>query len=121
MPGHRILFALVVGYVIAPLGAQPQAPSRAAMPSPIQQFQGWTPSTFDDALRSLSPAASMLVAPGLAAFRVDSLQAPRRTCPMPVMTPDTTRFPVISRSRRDSLLQDPMPTVAPRCENPLHR
>ena len=121
MPGHRILFALVVGSVVASLGAQAPVRSRVPTPSPIQQFQAWPRATLDDALRTLTPAASMLVAPGLSAFRVDSLRAPRHTCPMPVMTPDTTRFPVISRSRRDSLFEDPMPTVAPRCENPLRR
>ena len=121
MPGHRILFALVVGSVVASLGAQAPVRSRVPTPSPIQQFQPWAPATLDDALHTVTPAASLLFPPGVAAFRVDSLRAPRHTCPMPVATPDTTRFPVISRSRRDSLLEDPMPTVAPRCENPLHR
>jgi hypothetical protein len=71
----------------------------------------------------LDPAVSMFaVPPAIASLtRVDTITTQRRTCPMPVLAPDSTRFATARVPVRDSAAHDAMPTLAPPCENPLRR
>jgi hypothetical protein len=53
------------------------------------------------------------------AMIADSLRAVRRTCPMLVMTPDSTRSEHMPRVAADTTRRDSIPTLRPGCVNPL--
>jgi hypothetical protein len=122
---RRMLVALCFVFLAGPLEAQRRIYSRVVAPPTPEAFQSPTTAELGRLLRggSLAPPASVLVAPHTAASltRVDTIRARRRTCPMPVLAPDSARFAAGPIPVRDSLSRDPMPTFAPLCENPLRR
>src|SRR6476620_4678566 len=53
--------------------------------------------------------------------RADTVRAPIRNCPMPVMKPDTSKLERIRVFKTDSTYKSTMPVIRPPCVNPLNR
>src|SRR5262252_4386708 len=51
----------------------------------------------------------------------DSVGAPRRTCPIPILVPDSTGLERAFSQRLDSASRTRMPILKPPCTNPLKR
>jgi len=95
-------------YVARPIGSS--APSFEA---PTQRL--WA--------KSLTEAPSGTVRPPRTSLLVaaDSTTHSIRTCPMPVLVPDTARLERMRIISRDTLVREPMRMAKPECSNPLRR
>ena len=124
MTQRRGLIALGVLLLAAPVGAQQRIHIPFSPPAPAQPFQAPTTADLGRLLSggTLAPPTSIITAPQIPANIVlDPARARLRTCPMPVLAPDSTRFAKRSAPVRDIVPQDRMPILTPSCENPLRR
>jgi hypothetical protein len=70
---------------------------------------------------TLSGRMLTLPVPAVTVTRADTLRNPVRTCPMPVLKPDTSKFPSMRVIKPDSTYKSTMPVIRPACVNPLNR
>ena len=57
----------------------------------------------------------------IAVIRADTSRSAVRTCPMPVLKPDTAKYGRIRMFKLDSTHKSTMPVIPPPCVNPLNR
>jgi hypothetical protein len=114
-----VVFLMVV--TATPVAAQLRREYRSATQAvPLQAFQPLSSGDWAHALRggAISPALSVAT-PNKRPAAIDSTPASRRTCPMPVLTPDSTRYSVAVPSAPSAAKRQAMPVVVPTCHNPL--
>ena len=103
------------------VGAVAQAQRRvfvATQPASAGRFQAPTTAAVGRMLSGTTLHAAA-ASPTISAH--DTATTVRRTCPMPIAAPDTTRLDRMPLTAGDTTRRDAMPVGQPQCVNPLRR
>jgi len=111
------IYLLIAGFS-APAAAQQRVYYTPLRPQSASSFQ--TPSMADLGRTLTGAQLSWATPASVPTFAVvDSAAAPRPTCPMLVVVPDSTRLERMPVQPADSAHHQRMPVLKPRCVNPL--
>ena len=111
--------SIACGLVVsAPAGAQSRVYVVRPLGGSAPSFEAPTERVWGKSLTEVPSKTAGRTTPS-SLVSVDSTRRAIRTCPMPVLVPDTARLERIRVIVSDTLRRDPMPVAKLECSNPL--